>query len=214
MPVAGTQGNKYCQKAERRQTMYKKQMILQRIACFLLLAAAALVFLYSLGIMTDVCEALFDVAEVSEGKNKYVEGAKMYLEMQPFNKDLTSAGIILIISAVAVFLFGAHSRRKYYIANYITLGINAVANVGLSVWMITNVLKYRAQFLLVDFDKLRELAETYSGIKPTDSTFWFDIGWVVFAVVIVATVISIANLIFKVVVMNAERKLIEEGKEA
>ena len=66
----------------------------------------------------------------------------------------------------------------------------------------------------MDFDKLRELAETYSGIKPTDSTFWFDIGWLVFAVVIVATVISIANLIFKVVVMNAERKLIEEGKEA
>ena len=194
--------------------MYKKQMILQRVACFLLLAAAALVFLYSLGIMTDVFEALFDVYEEPEGKKKYVEGAKIFIEMQPFNKNLTSAGIILIISAVALFFFGTHSRRKYYVANYVTIGINAVANVGISVWMINNVLKYRALFKAVDFVRLKELAETYSGINPTDSTFWFDIGWVVFGVVILATVISIVNLILKIVVMNAERKLINEGKEA
>lgn len=194
--------------------MYKKQMILQRIACFLLLGAAALVFIYSLGIMTDIYAAFFDVYEVPEGKRKYVEGAIIFKEMQPFNKDLTSAGIILILSTLPLFIFGTHDRRKYYIANYISIAINVVANVGISIWMMINVLKYRAMFMLVDFEKLLELSDTYSGIKYTDSTFWFDIGWFVFGVVIFATVVSIANLIFKVVLMRAERKLLNEGKEA
>ena len=194
--------------------MYKKQMILQRIACFLLLGAAALVFLYSLGIMTDVYAALYEVSEVPEGKRKYVEGAKMYLEMQPFNKELTSAGIVLILSSLSLFLTRTNDRRKYYVANYITIAINAVANVGVAVWMMINVLKYKALFQLVDFPKLLELSQVYSGIEYTTSTFWFDIGWLVFGVVIATTIISIANLILKIVVMNAERKLIEEGKEA
>ena len=158
MLVVGIQDNKYCQKAKRRLTMYKKQMILQRVACFLLLGAAALVFIYSLGIMTDLYAALFDVYEVPEGKRKYVEGAIIFKEMQPFNQDLTSAGILLILSTLPLFIFGTHDRRKYYIANYIAVAINVVANVGISIWMMINVLKYRAMFLLVDFEKLLELS--------------------------------------------------------
>ena len=34
--------------------MYKKQMKIQKIVCFLVLAASVVVFLYSLGIMTDL----------------------------------------------------------------------------------------------------------------------------------------------------------------
>ena len=39
--------------------MYKKQMILQRIVCYVMLIAAALVFVYSLGIMTDMYDSKF-----------------------------------------------------------------------------------------------------------------------------------------------------------
>ena len=193
--------------------MYKKQMILQRITSFLLLAAAVLVFVYSLGIMTDLYDSLYYISSIKESNRNYVEGAIIYREMQPFNQQLTTAGIVLILSAVALFVFRSHDRRKYYIANYITIGINAVLNVLVAVWTLTNVIYYKAQFLLIDFEKLFEVAKKYR-INATDSTFWFDISWFVCIFLIVITLISIFNLVWKIVLMRAERKLIEEGKEA
>ena len=40
--------------------MYKKQMILQRLVCYIVLIAAALVFVYSLGLLTDMFEMKFE----------------------------------------------------------------------------------------------------------------------------------------------------------
>ena len=193
--------------------MYKKQMILQRITSFLLLAAAVLVFVYSLGIMTDLYDSLYLISSYKESSRNYVEGAIIYREMQPFNKELTTAGLVLILSAVSLFVFRSHDRRKYYIANYITIGVNAVLNVAVSVWALTKVFAYKAQFLLIDFDRLFEVAKKYN-INATDSTFWFDAAWFVFITLLVVTALSIANLVFKVVLMRTERRLLEEGKEA
>lgn len=193
--------------------MYKKQMTLQRITSFILLAAAVLVFVYSLGIMTNLHDTLALVSTYAESSRNYVKGATIFLEMQPFNRELTTAGIILILSAVALFVFRSNDRRKYYIANYITIGINAVANVAVSVWALINVFAYKAQYLQIDFEKLKTVAEKYD-VLYNKSTFWFDASIVVFGFVFLATALSIANLVFKVILMRAEKKLIEEGKEA
>ena len=195
--------------------MYKKQMTLQRITSFLLLAAAVLVFVYSLGIMTDLYDSLYLVSSYKETSSMYVEGSYVYLHMQEFNKQLTTAGIILILTAAALFVFQTNNRRKYYIANYITIGINAVANVAVSIWALINVVKYKAEFLTIDFVKLKELSELLpDSIAYTESAFWFDAGFAVFGIVFFATALSIINLVLKIVVMNDEKKLIAEGKEA
>ena len=133
--------------------------------------------------------------------------------MQPFNQQLTTAGIVLILSAVSLFIFRSNDRRKYYIANYITIGVNAILNIAVSVWALINVISYRAEFLLVDFEKLAKVASLYN-ISYTESTFWFDAVWFVAAFVILVTALSIFNLVFKIVLMRAEKKLLEEGKEA
>lgn len=193
--------------------MYRKQMTLQRITSFLLLATAALVFVYSLGIMTDLYNGLYEISKFKETNKNYVEGAIIYREMQPFNQQLTMAGIVLILSAVSLMVFNTHKRRKYYIGNYITIGLNAVLNVAVSVWALTNVFAYKAQFLSIDFLKLKEVAYARD-IYYTESTFWFDISLAVFIPLLIATAISIFNLVFKIILMRAERKLLEEGKEA
>ena len=193
--------------------MSKKQMTLQRITSFLLLAAAVLVFVYSLGIMTDLYDSLYLVSSYKETHRNYVEGSYVYRNMQPFNQQLTTAGIILILSAVSLFIFRSNDRRKYYIANYITIGVNAILNIGVSIWALINVIAYRAEFLLVDFEKLAKVASLYN-ISYTESTFWFDAVWFVAAFVILVTALSIFNLVFKIVLMRAEKKLLEEGKEA
>ncbi len=193
--------------------MYKKQMTLQRITSYLLLVAAALVFVYSLGIMTDLYDSLYYISSIKETSKNYVEGSMIYHEMQPFNRQLTAAGIVLILSALSLFVFRTHDRRKYYIANYITIGINALLNIAVSVWALINVFAYKAQFLTIDFELLFKVAKIYKR-NATDSTFWFDISTVVFGILLFVTLLSLGNLVFKIIVMRAERKLIEEGKEA
>ena len=191
--------------------MYKKQMTLQRIVCYALLISAALVFVYSLGLVTDLYESLQPYSDPT--KRKFVEGADIYTLIQPFNKQLTGAGIALILSAVSLFVFNTHKRRKYYVGNYVTVALNAVMNVGVSVWALINVMSFRAQYLLIDFVKLAEQAEKYD-TKYIESTLWFDISIPVFAILLVVTLVSIANLVLKIMLMKGERELIMEGAEA
>ena len=188
--------------------MYKKQMILQRIVCYALLIAAAVVFVYSLGLVTDLYESLFPYSDVT--KRKYVSGAEIYHTIQPFNKQLTGAGIVLILSAVTLFISNTHKRRKYYIGNYATVAVNAALNIAVSVWALKNIAAYKAQYLLIDFEKLATQAERYD-TKYIESTFWFDAALPVFILLLAVTLVSFVNLALKILLMRGERALIKEG---
>lgn len=191
--------------------MYKKQMLIQRIISYVVLAAAALVFIYSLGLVTDLHYNNFAYYAENLEKPK-VEGSQLFYEIQPFNSQLTTAGIVLILSALLLFVFGTHSRRKYYIGNYITICLNAILSVGVAIFGIINVIKYRAMYFQIDFAELERRQELLK--KPFDiSSFWFDIGFFVFAFAIFAAVLSLLNLAFKIYVMRGEKKLLSECGE-
>ena len=195
-------------------------MKLQRIISYLCLAAGALTFFYSLGLSTDV----YFLKQILAVDNKF-KGVEMYYAMQPFNKDLTTASIVLILLAVSLLVFNNHTRRKYYIANYITVGLSSVANFFVAIWGLINVFYYKAMFLAVDFTELHKLIDRApasvfidNGLDPENlagpySTFWFDISIFVFAVLIIATLLNIANVIFKIYVMKEEKKLLESCGE-
>lgn len=191
--------------------MYKRQMILQRIASYLMLGAAALVFIYSLGLVTDLYDNNFSFYAQNLKRPK-VAGTEIYYYIQDFNRALTGSGIVLILLALAQFVVQNHARRKYYIANYITVGVNAVAAVGVSVWALSNIFSYKAQYLQIDFDELAAEAAKYS-FDWYISTFWFDISIFVFAILLIAVVVNVVNAFWKRSLMKAEQKLIEEGKE-
>lgn len=194
--------------------MYRKQMKFQKLICFALLAASALVFVYSLGLVTDLYDAFYStMRDPNNINNTKVEGSQIYYHIQPFNSSLTTASIVLIGCCILLFITSTNSRRKYYLANYISVGISAVANIAVSVWAIINILKYRHQFLTtVDFEALKAYAEQW-GTLYTESTFWFDIAFVVFGLLLVATALSIFNLIWKTKLMKEEKELIIEGLE-
>ncbi len=202
--------------------MYKKQMILQRIVCYIVLIAAALVFVYSLGILTDMYENKLgyhaekyytdNMNPESLSKVK-VAGAEIYYDMQEFNRDLTVAGLVLLLLGVSQFVFQNHNRRKYYIANYITVGANTIGAVYYSVWALSNILSYKERYVTtLDFEKLKQLNEMYK-FPYTESTFWFDISKLVFGIVLVAAVLNVLNMVWKIVLMNNEKKLVKAGKE-
>ena len=195
--------------------MYKKQLKLQKIICIAAIIASALVFVYALGIMTDLYDAFY-----STMMNPYdltetdVPGSMIYYYMQDFNHDLLLYSIVFILLACLLFLTQTHSRRKYYIGNYVAVGLYSAASIALAIWAHTWIEGYKAYFITqVDFAALKQHAEMWK-TAYVDSTFWFDLHYVVFAITLIVTALLILNLIWKIKLMKEEKQLVEAGKEA
>ena len=195
--------------------MYKKQMIFQKVVCYLVLVASALVFVYSLGLVTDLYDSLYIMMpDPTDMSANYVAGAEIFYDIQEFNRYLTKAGIILILLALFMMIMNTHTRRRYYIGNYVAIALSTVANIAATVWALTNLSSYKEQYLTtVDFESLKMWSEIWKSTY-TESTFWFDAGTWVFGLLLVTTVLLVVNLIWKISMMNREQKLVQEGKAA
>ena len=190
--------------------MYKKQMALQRYLCLAVLLISAVVFIYSLGIMTDLYDSLYGTYR--RGKTS-ISGAEVYMDMQGFNKQFLNYSIVLILLSVLLFITNTHSRRRYYVGNYAAVGIFSAASIAFCVWAHSQIEIFKAQFLTIDFEKLLDHATSRKTLY-TESTFWFDIHYLVFGLLLIATVLLIANVFWKRKLMKEEQALIAGGKEA
>jgi len=190
--------------------MYKKQVKLQRIICLALLIISAVIFVYSLGIMTDLYDSLYSTYR--RGKSS-IEGAGVYMDMQDFNKNFLLASIGMILLSALLFVTNTASRRRYYIGNYCAIGIFSAASVALVVWAHGQIEAFKAQWKTIDFAALADHAAKRKTLY-TESTFWFDIHYVIFALLLIGTVLLIANAIWKSKLMKEERTLIGQAKEA
>ena len=197
--------------------MYSKQMTFQKIVCVLVLIASALVFVYSLGISTDLYDALYKTILYPDYDLDYtsVEGSRVYYDMYEFNSLFTKISIGLILVTLVLFVTNTHARRKYYIGNYIAVGLSAVANIAMSVWCLPQIMDYKSQYQNnVNFEQLEEFSKDWGTlyIGPED-TFWFDVGWFVFGVLLFTTCLLVINVILKIIVMKAEKSAIGSRKE-
>jgi len=192
--------------------MYKKQLAFQKFVCMLVIFAGAAVFVYSLGIMTDLYDCLYStMMNPNNLSQTTVEGSIVYYDMQGFNRWFLYASIALILINCLLFITNTHTRRKYYIGNYIATAINLIADAVLVVWAHFEIEKYKAQFLQIDFEALKAHSELWK-TAYTESTFWFDLHYGIFGVLLVTAVLLIINLIWKVILMNVEKRLINKGK--
>ena len=194
--------------------MYKKQMKLQKILCLLAIFSSALVFIYSLGLMTDLYDSLYGtMTDPSDLTKTSVPGSIIYYDMQGFNNTFMKAGLGLILLSCLLFITNTHSRRKYYVGNYVSTALQVIANVAVAVWAHGELIAYRAQFLGIDFEALAKHAKRWKTLY-TESTFWFDAHYAVFGVLLVVTVLLAGNAIWKFSLMKQERALIQKGEEA
>ncbi len=192
--------------------MYKLQMKFQGIIAYLTLAAATLTFIYSLGVITNAY-----TLRTMEALSIDLPGSEMFYEMQSFNKDFTTYSLVLIILAVLGLIANNHTRRKYYVANYCTIALSSVANIAVAVWAFANVFNYKAKYLAVDYSNLsivpdRVLIDLKIDVSNLGSTFWFDISIFVLSLLILASLLNIANMIFKIYLMKEEKRLLKEGE--
>lgn len=193
--------------------MYKKQMIFQRIVCVAMLIAAALVFVYSLGLMTDLYDSLYTtIRSPSRLDRTTVTGSRIYYDMQEFNTQFTNMSIILILVTLFLFVTNTHGRRRYYIGNFIATALSAVFNIGMSVWTLSQMAVWKEKFLQINFDELKAHAEAMNTLY-TESTMWFDISYVIFGILLLLTVLLVVNLVLKLIVMKEEKRLIGSRKD-
>lgn len=195
--------------------MYKKQLRFQKIICMLCLIAAAVTFLYSLGILTDIYDGLYHVTDPKKPTDDgRVAGSTIYYQMQTFNQQFFTFSIVLILLAALLHVMNTHIRRKYYIGNYVSIGLFSVAGIACVVWSHIQIAAYKVQYLTtVDFEALKELCEMKN--KPfIKSTLMLDLHYVVGALMLLAVAGLVYNMIWKIRLMREEDALIKTGEEA
>ncbi len=195
--------------------MYKKQLGFQKIACTLAVVTAAVWFVYSLGMITDIYDALyFTMMDPNNLQNTLVPGSILYYDMQGFNGTFLYVSIGLILLSCLLYLTNTHIRRKYYIGNFVATGLYCAATVATVVWTHLQIEGFKYQFLsTVDFEALKTYSEAFSSIKYTTSTFLLDLHWGVAALALATTGMLVYNLIWKRKVMAEEEALLA-GKGA
>lgn len=192
--------------------MYKKQMSFQKVACLLSIIASAVVFIYSLGIMTDLYDSLYStMSNPYDLHDTTVSGSIVYYEMQDFNRLLLLGGIGLILLSCLLFITNTNIRRKYYIGNYIAIAVNVIANVVMIGWGHTWIEFFKARFLQIDFEALKAHAELWK-TTYTESTFWFDLHYAVFGLTLISSILLVVNTVWKIRMMKGEAALLAQGK--
>ncbi len=204
--------------------MYKKQLKAQKILCLVAIIVAVVLFLYALGLTTDLYDTLYQALRIraeedlttAEGykwsvSERSVPGAMVYYDIQAFDQVLVRYSIILIVLAALLFVTNSSTRRRYYATNYIAVALYSVFSINVVCYAIPYISYFKQQWLNVDFAALKEFSEMYNSAY-TESTLWFDLSWVVFALMIIATVLLVACTVWKVLLMRDEKKLLEEGK--
>lgn len=194
--------------------MYKKQMTAQKFICLAAVITSAIFFLYSLGIMTDLYDSLYDtMRNPSNPFQTDVSGSIVYYNMQEFNRMFLVYSIVQILLGAVLFITNTHSRRRYYIGNYAAIGLFVAGGVYNAVFAHTYIEIFKAQFLQVDFAALKEHAEMW-GTLYTESTFWFDLHYGVFGLLLAVCALLAANAVWKARLMKDEAKLVEEGRRS
>ena len=194
--------------------MYKKQMKCQKAVCLLCMISSVIVFLYALGIMTDLYDSLYStMMNPADLTQTTVPGSIVYYNMQEFNSVFLKYSIGLILLACLLYITNTHIRRKYYIGNYAAAALFVIANVNIAIWAHQYIEIFKAQFLNVDFEALKKHAELWK-TTYTESTFWFDIHVAVFAISLIASAALVGVVFWKVSLMKEEQKIIEAGRKA
>lgn len=195
--------------------MYKKQLVFQKMVCLFCVIAAAVSFVYALGMITDIYDSLYTtMRNPNDLTQTKVPGSIIYYDMQDFNKQFVNCSIALILLGCALLVTNTHSRRKYYFTNYLAVGVYSLATLAVAVWSHLQIQGFKHQFLTtVDFEAMKEFSDMW-GTLYLDNTFLLDLHYLVLGLAVVAVAALLGNMIWKITLMRNEKELIENGKEA
>lgn len=185
----------------------KVQLKVQKIICIILLFTTGFGFLMSLGLSTTI-------AYLNKCKDYFTDESHLWELVQPFNKTFVKLCIGMIILVVVLFITCTNKRRKYYISNYISIGISSIYNIVVAIYCTTKINEFKNIFLTkVDFESWKRVNEIVKTIRYTESTFWFDINIIALIMIIISSLLLIANMIWKIMLVKQENILLQNDVE-
>ena len=183
--------------------MFKPQMKFQKVLFIVLMILSGAVFVYSLGIMTDLY-GLYQTQALGG-----VPGSQIFIDMQKYNHNMVLISIGLIIISCLPFIFASNTRRKYYIGNTVSTYIQAGAFVGAAVYLAINALKFRSQFVnTVDFEFYKTIADAMN-FMYTDSTGYFLVGLLMAVLLLAGAGAAVYNLNWKTKLVKQEDAILK-----
>jgi hypothetical protein len=194
--------------------MYKKQLKIQKFICLLCIIAAAITFVYALGMITDINDALRGaMRNPLKPDQSRVEGARIYYDMQPFNKQFVNLSLIPILLGCLLYITNTHIRRKYYISNYLAVGAYSVSTIAIGLWAHKYIEFFAQRYMeTINFEELKAYSEM-KGTPYLDNTNLLDLHRWVLAFSILMVALLVGNVIWKIILMRNEKKLLAAGKE-
>ncbi len=182
-------------------------MKFQKILTLALLIFAAVCFVFSIGIATDMY-GLYLSSAVS-----YFDGINLFQEIQPYNRLAVIFSIILVVCCVLPYIFATNKRRLYYLDNYISSGVQGGFFVFWGIYILINSITFKTRFLTeIDFAAYKETAELFQ-FKYSESTFFFDAGIVLAVFCFVAAGLVVLNVLWKVKIMKKENEILALGAQ-
>jgi hypothetical protein len=189
--------------------MEHKQMKFQKIIMIVALVLASTMFMFALGFATNLYSLAYHADSTSS--MLYIEGAELYVNIQPFNKQLFRDSAIQMILCILMFLVLTHRRRLYYLSNYITTAAFCAYAVYFGATLTVNALYIKQLYRALDFEKMKEITDMLS-LRFVNSTFMMDAGVMLSVLLIITSIGLIANLIWKSINMKKEKKIMGGAK--
>jgi hypothetical protein len=190
----------------------KTQMKFQKILMLVTLIVAALSFVYALSFCGGTVYQ-YGTLYLKTTDTERVAGARaLFLTSQNYCDILITLSIIFILVVVLNYVMASQSRRNYYLTNYISIILTIVYAVVLSILLIVFVSQTFSLFLAVDKEAAITRYERLNGegsFKYSISNF--ILGYIMAVIIICDAVALVLNLIWKIKLMQGERKLLAQG---
>ena len=171
------------------------------------LVVAALTFVYALFFLTgSAAYATQYTGENSINAENFVE------QSQGFVSSMITICIIFIVLAAVMYITSCHSRRNYYITNYIAIGAFAAFALFIVIYLFVKVSTTMDLFLNeINWDIVPEKVTALRGEYPMSKsdTYTYAIGYVVAVIVLADAALLVLNVVWKYLLMKGEKQLLE-----
>lgn len=197
----------------------KTQMRFQKILMLVSLVVAALTFVFALFFLTgSLGEAAHYITIQGAVTTDKINATEFVDASQGYVKTLVTLAIVFIVLAAVLFITACHSRRKYYITNYIAIGAFVAFALAMVIYIFIMVSRSMDLFL----NGIAWEAGTNGGFNVAEQgiadypmnradTYPFIIGYVVAVIVLVNAALLVLSTVWKTLLMKGEKKLLAIG---
>lgn len=186
----------------------KTQMRFQKILMLVSLIVAALSLVYALSFCGGTVYQ-YGTLYLPNSGTEAVEGAEdLFFASQDYNDTLIALSIIFIVIVVLNYITASQKRRKYYITNYVSIILTAVYAVVFAILLLVFVSDTYSLFTAIDKEAAEEAyLLLYGDFKYSIANF--ILGYLMAALILVTAAVLILNLVWKIKLMQGEKKLLE-----